>query len=51
MKPNHRWLVGIMAAAAALPSGGGTLLAADDTDAEIQALREQIRLLDQRLQS
>ena len=38
-----------MAAAAALPAGGGTLLADDDTDAEIKALRAQIQLLDQRL--
>ena len=49
MNLNHRWLVGIMAAAAALPAGGGTLLADDDTDAEIKALRAQIQLLDQRL--
>jgi phosphate-selective porin OprO/OprP len=39
----------MIAAFAVLPAAGVTLGAADDTDAEIKALRAQIQLLDQRL--
>jgi phosphate-selective porin OprO and OprP len=50
MNPMPRFLAGVIAAAAALPVGAEARAATDDTDTEIETLREQIRVLDVRLQ-
>ena len=49
MNSVRSWFFGVLVAAA-LPAGPVTLKAADDTDAEIRALRDQIHALEARLQ-
>ena len=50
MKASRRWLAGALATAVFGPGGAGGMAAADDTDAEIRALRGQINALEARLQ-